>query len=64
VEMGIIEKRGSFYSYNDERMAQGRENAKNFLRENQEISDELEKKIRAAAQIIVAPEESESEERQ
>lgn len=64
VEMGFIEKRGSFYSYNDERIAQGRENAKNYLRENQEVADELEKKIRAAAQIDAVPDESESEVRQ
>jgi recombination protein RecA len=63
VEMGFIEKRGSFYSYNDERIAQGRENAKNHLRENHEIADELEKKIRAAAQVNAVPEEPESEER-
>ena len=64
VEMGFIEKRGSFYSYTDERIAQGRENAKNYLRENQEVADELEKKIRAAAQIDAVPDESESEVRQ
>jgi recombination protein RecA len=63
VEMGFIEKRGSFYSYNDERIAQGRENAKNHLRENREIADELEKKIRTAAQMNAVPEETESEER-
>jgi recombination protein RecA len=61
VEMGFIEKRGSFYSYNDERIAQGRENAKDQLRENREIADELEKKIRTAAQINSVPEEPESE---
>ncbi len=64
VEMDFIEKRGSFYSYNDERIAQGRENAKNFLRENREVADELEKMIRAASQVIVAPQEPESEKRQ
>jgi recombination protein RecA len=64
VEMGFIEKRGSFYSYNDERIAQGRENAKNYLRENHDVADELEKKIRAAAQIDAVPDESESEVRQ
>ena len=48
VERDIIEKRGSFYSYNDQRIAQGRENAKAFLRDNQDIADELEMKIRAA----------------
>jgi recombination protein RecA len=63
VEMGFIEKRGSFYSYKDERIAQGRENAKDHLRENREIADELEKEIRAAANINAVPEEPESEER-
>jgi recombination protein RecA len=63
VEMGFIEKRGSFYSYKDERIAQGRENAKDHLRENREIADELEKEIRAAANINAVPEETESEER-
>ncbi len=48
VERDIIEKRGSFYSYNDQRIAQGRENAKAFLRDNQDIADELEMKIRTA----------------
>ncbi len=63
VEMEVIEKRGSFYSYNDQRIAQGRENAKNFLRENREIAEELEMKIRAAGNLDAAPDEKESEER-
>lgn len=46
VEMGLIEKRGSFYSYNEERLAQGRENAKQALRENLAIADEIEQRIR------------------
>jgi recombination protein RecA len=50
VEMEIIEKRGSFYSYKDQRIAQGRENAKQFLRDNKDIADELELKIRAASE--------------
>ncbi|MCK5645913.1 MAG: recombinase RecA, partial [Anaerolineales bacterium] len=50
VEMELIEKRGSFYSYNDQRIAQGRENAKQFLRDNKDIADELEIKIRAASE--------------
>jgi len=64
VGMGLIEKRGSFFTYNNERIAQGRENAKNYLRENREIADELEKKIRAAAQSNVVFAASENEERQ
>jgi recombination protein RecA len=46
VEMGVIDKRGSFYNYGDERLAQGRENAKTYLRDNPHVSDEIETKIR------------------
>jgi len=46
VEMEIITKRGSFYSLGETRLGQGRENSKNFLRENPEISSEIETKIR------------------
>jgi len=42
----IIEKSGTWYSYQDERMGQGRENAKNFLKENPKIATEIEKKIK------------------
>jgi recombination protein RecA len=63
VEMDIIEKRGSYYSYNDQRIAQGRENAKNLLRENREMAEELERKIRAAGNLDVASEETESAQR-
>jgi len=49
VETGLIEKRGSFYSYKDERLAQGRENSKQALRENPQIAEEIEEKIRKAA---------------
>jgi recombination protein RecA len=46
VEHGIIEKRGSFYSYGDARLAQGRENSKTYLEENPKIALEIENKIR------------------
>ena len=46
VEMEIVAKRGSFYSYGDIRLAQGRENAKNFLLENPDMAEEIEKAIR------------------
>ena len=52
VELGLIEKRGSFYNYQDERLAQGRENAKAYLREHPEVALELEQRIRAAAGIV------------
>ncbi len=45
VDHGIIEKSGSWYSYGDERIGQGRENAKNFLRENTEIANAIRDKI-------------------
>ncbi|MEM7242200.1 MAG: recombinase RecA [Pseudomonadota bacterium] len=45
---GIVEKSGSWYSYGDERIGQGRENAKSYLKDNPQISYEIEDKIRAA----------------
>jgi recombination protein RecA len=49
VEMGVIEKRGSYYSYGETRLGQGRENAKEFLRGNEEIFYQIENQIRAEA---------------
>ena len=45
-EMDIIEKSGAWYSYGGNRLGQGKENAKDFLRENSEIATEIEAKIR------------------
>jgi recombination protein RecA len=45
-ELDIVTKRGSFYSYGDLRLAQGRENAKEFLRQNPDITSEIEAIIR------------------
>jgi len=45
--MEIITKRGAFFSYNDTRLGQGREQAKNFLRQHPDISREIELAIRA-----------------
>lgn len=47
VELGLVEKRGAFYRYNDGLLGQGREAAKNFLMENKAVSDEIEDAIRA-----------------
>jgi recombination protein RecA len=52
VEMELIEKRGSFYSYQDQRISQGRENAKQYLRDNPERADEIEVEIRKFAGLI------------
>jgi recombination protein RecA len=49
VELEIIQKRGSFYSYGDLRLGQGRENSKAFLRENLELTTEIEDAIRAGS---------------
>ncbi|GHC32756.1 MULTISPECIES: recombinase RecA [Gemmobacter] len=48
VKAGVVEKSGSWYSYGDERIGQGRENAKNFLKANPTVAMEIEDKIRAA----------------
>ncbi len=48
VKAGIVEKSGAWFSYGDERIGQGRENAKQFLKDNTRIALEIEDKIRAA----------------
>jgi recombination protein RecA len=58
-EMDILQKSGSWYSYNDERVGQGRENAKQFLRENPDIRQKIEMQIRESYGLeseIIAPE--------
>jgi len=52
VKAGIVEKSGSWFSHDSQRIGQGRENAKNFLRENPEISDNIERQIRENAGLI------------
>ena len=48
VKVGVVEKSGSWYSYGDERIGQGRENAKGFLKSNPAIAKDIEDKIRGA----------------
>lgn len=50
VEFEIVKKSGSWFSYGDSKLAQGRESLKNLLRDNIELCDELEAKIREAMQ--------------
>ena len=52
VESAIIEKSGSWYSYKTERIGQGRENAKTFLKENPDIAEEIESLIRQNSGIV------------
>ena len=58
----IIEKSGTWYSYKDERMGQGRENAKNFLRENPKIATEIEKRIKEQLGLFTKDKKGEEKE--
>ena len=51
VEHDIVEKAGAWYSYNGDRIGQGRDNVRNFLKEHPEIAEDIEAKIRQAAGI-------------
>ncbi|MBQ4146180.1 MAG: recombinase RecA [Clostridia bacterium] len=53
VEMDIVQKSGSWFSYNDERLGQGREGVKTILKDNPELCAELEAKVRAAADLPI-----------
>ena len=46
VENDIVDKSGAWYSYNGERMGQGKENVKTYLKENPQIKDEIDRKLR------------------
>jgi recombination protein RecA len=52
VAAGIVEKAGSWFSYNEQRIGQGRENAKTFLKENSDIAGEIEAQIRKNAGLV------------
>jgi recombination protein RecA len=53
VEEEIVEKRGSFYSYGETRLGQGRENTKAFLRENPDLAREIENNVREAKDLPI-----------
>ncbi len=53
VEAGVIEKTGAWYSYQGEKLGQGKENVKLLLKDNSELRDELEKKVRDYYQITL-----------
>ena len=52
VQANVVEKSGSWFSYEGQRIGQGRENAKTFLRTNAEVADSIEAKIRANAGLV------------
>ena len=64
VKAGLVEKSGSWFSYDSIRIGQGRENAKQYLRDNPETSDKLETAIRrrtdeVAEEMMTGPEGAE-----
>jgi recombination protein RecA len=54
VELGIVEKMGTWFSYDDERLGQGRDNAREYLKANPELAQRIEKQIREKAGLIPA----------
>jgi recombination protein RecA len=65
VKAGIVAKSGSWFSYEGQRIGQGRENAKQFLRDNKDVATAIERAIRQnagliATAMIAAPEEGEA----
>jgi recombination protein RecA len=52
VKAAIVEKSGAWFSYDSQRVGQGRENAKQFLRDHQEIADAIERRIREQAGMV------------
>jgi recombination protein RecA len=66
VKAGVVEKSGAWFSCDGQRIGQGRENAKQFLRDNKEMADSIEKRIRGqgavvAETMITAPESEDAE---
>ncbi|MCS6950104.1 MAG: DNA recombination/repair protein RecA, partial [bacterium] len=53
VESGIITKSGTWFTYGDIRLGQGRENARTFLEEHPDIADEIEARIRSGGVVAV-----------
>ncbi len=52
VKADVVEKAGSWFSFGDQRIGQGREQAKIFLKENPDIADEIERQIRESAGLV------------
>ncbi|HEY4957025.1 MAG TPA: recombinase RecA, partial [Caldimonas sp.] len=55
VEQKVLEKSGSWYAYNGEKIGQGKDNAREFLKENPDLAIEIENKVRAAVGIPLLP---------
>ncbi len=57
-DLGIVEKSGAWYSFAGERIGQGRENTKEFLKDNPDTADAIEQKIREKSGLVSAPAEA------
>jgi recombination protein RecA len=53
---GVLEKSGSWYAYQGEKIGQGKDNAREFLRENPDLAHEIENKVRASMGVPLLPE--------
>jgi recombination protein RecA len=63
VKAGVIEKSGSWFSYNSQRIGQGRDNVREFLKANRDVADEIEQAVRGAGdkieeELLVGPSEA------
>ncbi|PZP86134.1 MAG: recombinase RecA [Azospirillum brasilense] len=54
IKAGVVEKSGSWFNYGDQRIGQGKENARQFLKDNKKVAEDIEKKIRAKAGAVAA----------
>ncbi|MET9652362.1 recombinase RecA [Streptomyces sp. JL2001] len=61
VEHGFVRKAGAWYTYEGDQLGQGKENARNFLKDNPDLADEIEKKIKVKLGVGVRPEEAAAE---
>jgi recombination protein RecA len=55
VDVGLIKKSGAWFTYDGDQLGQGRENARNFLRDNPELAREIEEKVKAQLGIGLPP---------
>ncbi|MER6098246.1 recombinase RecA [Streptomyces sp. NPDC001728] len=61
VEHGFVRKAGAWYTYEGDQLGQGKENARNFLKDNPDLADEIEKKIKDKLGVGVRPEAAKAE---
>ena len=61
VEHGFVRKAGAWYTYEGDQLGQGKENARNFLKDNPDLANEIEKKIKEKLGVGVRPEQPAAE---